>query len=113
MKRLTRWQRIGVILSVLWMLGGTIYVSNWVLQGARERSLVHIELCQAINRNAAPTAQQDCMKAGLEAGQRGEHPLGVPFLAFAAGVSAITLALAWLSFFIVRGTIRWVMRGEK
>jgi hypothetical protein len=104
--RLNRWQRIGIVLSVLWVPVGLIYeigASNDRYEAAftpvydvcRDKQDRHLNKGRTNNTNCA-----------AKAGRVATEPWWiVPLTALAP------IAVAWLLVYIIVWTVRWVRRG--
>lgn len=110
--RLNGWMRIIVVLSALWMVGGTVYF--WIDEGrARNRfnmaMLGEWHRCDVENRERryrnqpeVPCRTEREMESSL---------MGVPDFWRAAIIPCLFLVAAWLWLAITYGAVRWIKKG--
>lgn len=113
--RLNGWMRIGIILSVLWMLGGTGYLWQTAkddglsvaraLSDQRSKCIGDNAVLRMENKPELPCPSQEEVN---EAFTRGRTGLGHAML-----MTGIVLVLTWIVIGIVYVTARWVMKGFK
>lgn len=101
--RVNGWQRIGVVLSVLWVIGAAIYVRSAQVQNAY--SLFQMEFSACLNEQGA-TIEECSNKVSLQ------HAMDVtanwPDVAFFAFAPVIA---GWLVAYVALKTFRWVNLG--
>jgi hypothetical protein len=103
--RLNGWQRIGVVLSVCWILGGFIWGANQVGSEATIPAEAHITACYSANVtdlsacNAAAAAEYT---AALDGSHR---------WAWGFAFATIPVVLAWLLGWGLIAVIRWIIAG--
>lgn len=112
--RLNGWMRIGVILSVLWMLGGTGYL--WqaaddddlgvarALSNQRSNCIGDNAVLRLENKPELPCPSQEEVN---EAFARGGHT----GLGHAVLITGTALVLVWVVVGLVCVTTRWVIEG--
>jgi hypothetical protein len=116
MKRLNGWQRIGVVLSVAWIIGGWLWFLHLETEAAVAPSANYMRMCGEIYQNGDPADQhryernEKCM----------EKAKAIPFLhtdeenmISAAIQTFVLLGLAWLLVYILVWIGRWVRTGFK
>jgi len=105
--RIGMWQRLGIVLSVLWFLGAGLHTLNVEDNNAQAGAALSAELCrdrQARGRDLS----ENCSKAFSDFMRVvGSDPI------IKAGIVAITpIPIAWLLAFVAVWTTRWVWRGR-
>jgi hypothetical protein len=92
-RRLSGWHRIGIVLSVLWLIGKFAY-----------------ELNKETER--AYTSQQHCYEVWKSFN---ECPLRIytewPWAANVVLGALLQIGIAWLCVYIIVVTVRWIVRG--
>lgn len=117
--RLNGWQRIGIILSVIWAIGGGIWGNTMALDEAGKLTSLQLDSCVATNRarlRLKPGESEPYDKVWtpcweLHAKNFMHHADGHWYAA--AGVGLVPIPIAWL---IVYGLVvlgRWIRRGFK
>jgi hypothetical protein len=96
--RLNIWQRLGVVASVLWAIGG--YLSE-MMRAEALASHVAFDPC-----TAGPTWLPNCGNATYTAMMHDAWQNGL-------AVGLIPIPLGWLAAYIVVWTTRWVWAGRK
>ena len=111
--RLNGWMRIGIILSVLWMLGGTAYLWHEAEDDSLSsaRALAH-QRSNCIGDNAVlrledkPELPCPSQEEVNEAFTRGHAGLGYSVL-----TTGIALLVAWAVVGLTYLTVQWIMKG--
>jgi hypothetical protein len=110
------WQRIGVNISVLWLLGLPIYLVADAYKNSTKYADFLENVCMAGRHDSSPEgyrALDECFGKAIAAG-------GTEFRAEVAQTFKDVflwiallgpIALLWLVRWIVLGTVRWVRRG--
>jgi hypothetical protein len=103
--RLNGWQRIGIVVSVIWFVGVWVYYYVQFEQSSQSLMLMRGEQCYA----GKETEQRDCLdKAITERHSRAEYRKELPlFLSLDFG----TVAFGWLSVWFGIVIMRWIRRG--
>ncbi|MBA2935160.1 hypothetical protein HZF05_13805 [Sphingomonas sp. CGMCC 1.13654] len=109
MSKLGVWSRLAIVLSAIWLAGGSAGLYLWTVGGDMHLAEQHRELCETLNREY-PRARQDCWKDYNEA--VAEEPRGQMFKLSALLVGG-SLALAWLIYAAIYYTVRWVLAGRR
>ncbi len=110
------WQRLGMVVTVLWLLGAPIHLMVHANQSADR--LYAMCLSRTYNNKAGADLETRC-RAQFE--EQSMTPQKLLNLLFAANKDQITvwtfllvpLVVFWLLGWIVLGTCRWVSRGFK
>jgi|SRR5271169_2928192 len=106
---LNGWQRVGILASVLWVIGGGIAVRNADLRSASSMYRLTDQICTEAEHKRPNYDLSICSKKADEAfetmlkGSWGNVAL----------VSFLPLPLGWLMAYLVIGIWGWVKRGFK
>lgn len=103
---LSRWQRLGIVLSVLWILGAAWIERSSQIAAARDTWQIVYARCIS----ETPAGKSDNCTDTMEKTYQvlyAPHWENVAYMAFGPVV------LAWLLAWITRATLRWVMAGRK
>lgn len=106
--RLSGWQRLGIIASVIWAVAVFLTtLSNKTDKAAHIASGLR-NICEDLNREKPKDQQADCWKEWHEhfATYGGDYRYQE-----AALVALVPIPIAWLFAWIVRSLYRWVRRG--
>jgi hypothetical protein len=110
------WQRIGVVISVLWLLGLSIYFVADAYKNSTKYADFLENVCMAGRHDSSPEGKRaldECFSNAIQAG-------GTEFRAEVAQtfkdvflwiILLGPIILLWLVGWIVLGTVRWVRRG--
>ncbi|MBS0524270.1 MAG: hypothetical protein JSS04_11625 [Proteobacteria bacterium] len=111
--RLNGWVRIGIVLSVLWMVGGTGYLWQTTdenelsvaraLSNRRSNCIADNAVLRMENKPEVPCTSQEEVS---EAFARGHAGFGHSLM-----IAGVVLVLAWLVASLIWVTTRWVMEG--
>lgn len=106
MKRLNMWQRLGIVLSVLWVLGAGAYQWRKTARAGSEYALASVHLCE---RLAKPGAPANCWDEWMPS-----YKLITEYVWWEMAARAfIPLILAWLFAYLTLWTVRWVLAGRR
>ena len=101
--RLNGWQRIGIVLSMLWAVLGGLWGSHVATQEALAIPLAHYKSCIS-----QPDYDDDECSAAFDE----EYAVGVRgHWVFAAMAALIPIPVVWLLVYILVWTVRWMRRG--
>jgi hypothetical protein len=101
--RLNGWQRIGIVLSILWALGAGLYSYNAHLTRAEEMTDRDYRACVAVK----DTLNRDCTAAAKEVYQYWSQ-----WKWSGTAIAALApIPVIWLLVYIVVCTARWIRRG--
>ncbi len=106
MPKLNGWKRIGIVCSVLWILGAGFYTLK-TTSDRDIRSAVHITQSCIDAHNGQEVGDNECLKRGedyavrLTPGERWE----------AAIVAFVPVPLAWGFIYLTLFLVRWIKRG--
>ena len=105
--RLNGWQRIGVVLSVLWAIGAVLYMEAAASRKAQQASVFYRELCI---RNKSDRNDFDFQPCYAEAGNIYQIERR-KWSAWALPVALVPIPIVWIVVYAVLGLVRWVRRG--
>jgi hypothetical protein len=109
-RRLSGWQRIGIILSCVWVLGAGFYQRNADIRAADEFSHLSFNICterEHIRQQRDPNYSGNCVEDAVTDYQIWlEGSWGnVAFAAF------VPIPVAWMLAYLVLAIARWVSAG--
>lgn len=109
--RIGGWKRIGIVASVVWMIGGTIAGHLYEVSVLDERSMSSFRLCyesrtQGTNYDGA-AALRICSQQSQERRVEAFNGIWVDDIF----VALVPVFLGWPAVFALRGMFRWVKRG--
>ena len=105
--RLNGWQRIGIVASVLWVIGGGLAARDADIRRASAMYSATYGICTQAEEKRPNYDFSRCIK---EAGEAYEIQLKGSW-EHVAVVSFGTIVLAWPLAFMLTGIWRWVKRG--
>jgi len=116
MKRLNGWQRIGVILSVAWIIGGGLWLLHLGTEDAIAPRVSYMHMCSELYQHSDPADEHR-----YERNEKCMHKANaIPFLhtdeenIIAAAVGTVVLlGLAWLLVYALVWIARWIRTGFK
>jgi hypothetical protein len=98
------WQRIGIVLSILWAIVSCLYIRYSQLENAEELSAAVYNRCKDAPENLVPIpeciADTGAMYREFE-GSWGSAALG----------ALIPIPIVWLLAYLFVVTVRWIRRG--
>lgn len=108
MKRLNGWQRIGVVLSILWAIGAAIYNRNNQVHIAQ--TVLHHNLTGCLDDHRLGIMRDGCNEKAVSAYEL--------MLQISAGnvadilfYSLAPVAIGWIAIYLVIRIFRWVRAG--
>src|SRR5258708_6054607 len=104
MKRLNGWQRIGIVLSVLWSLGGGLWGNNIGIHEGDTASAIY-SLCLENRPNDWQGCSTEFTKNWTDAVQYHWW--------YAAILGLVPIPIVWGMVYGILGIIRWIRRGFK
>ena len=109
-KRLNGWQRIGVVLSVIWLIGGGMLTYQIVLGAGGTCTVDHTTLSEADQLALNARDYQKMITAGLLTVRRAcDEEIYFRSLVY----TVIPLVVAWLLVYGLVWLVRWVAAGFK
>ena len=111
-RRLNAWQRLAVVLTVLWVFGGTYYF--WI--GQVDANYSEAALNKSFCEEAAATAHDSFLLAKCAANYNqdmmryGNERFSIPGTTF--GILLIEAAAFWLAIWVIFRTVRWILAGR-
>ena len=109
--RLGGWHRIGIVLSVAWVVAGPFYLNGRAYDAALKDAGETYHLCReaqgAADDPATCTERSNVM---LKIGMQNVAPIGS--LGWAL-VAVIPVVLGWIFVYIIVGLWRWIRAGFK
>lgn len=103
------WQRIGVVASVLWFLGGGMWQLEYDTDVAQKMMNAEYNLCTETRAQKQDYNFEPCSKESWKTHEVMMEGSGTKALMFAI----LPIILGWLFAYIVLWTTRWVLRGRK
>ena len=101
--RLNGWQRIGIVLSMLWAVVGGLWGNHIAIQEGGAIPIAHYKRCIT-----QPDYDDDECSAAFDE----EYGVGVRgHWAFAAMAALIPIPVVWVLVHILVWTVRWMRRG--
>ena len=103
--RLNGWQRIGVVLSVVWLIGAALYTRHEFVQNANDRAIY---------------SYKECMEHGLRESRAcssesaivlNRHLAGGPNWGEASSFVLSFTLIVWVGGFLLVQIFRWVKAG--
>lgn len=107
--RLNGWQRIGIVLSIVWALGAAIYQRSADVERASDHAELSYRLCAEDNVRKNVLDNSNCM---LELNKNMAIWLEGSW-ANVAFVSLVPIPLGWLVVYVIIKIYRWVNVGFK
>lgn len=104
MRKLNGWQRIGVILSILWVLGAAIHERNGQVELAQLKAQLDRNVCNY------SSAIAECSKS-LDSKYKEHLALNSNRIVNIAAVSLVPVLLGWLFAWLAIVVSRWVRVG--
>lgn len=105
--KLNRWQRIGVVLSVVWALGAAYYERNSQIEIGQKWMELTSQNCHGSNALAKDIPKKDCSKEWDKNFQK--HM--IPRWENIAVVSLTPIPIGWGIVFLFIRIYRWVKAG--
>lgn len=105
--KLNRWQRIGVVLSVVWVLGAAYYERNRQMESGQTWMEISSQNCHGYNALAKDIPKKDCSKEWDRAFQI--HM--IPQWENIAFVSLTPIPIGWGIVFLFIRIYRWIKAG--
>ena len=99
------WKRIGIILSVLWIIGGGIWTRGVVMQEMGSFAKAQLHTCTTLHPN-----DTDPCFAKFDA-DWGRDVTDAGINTYNAIFTFVPLLMAWVLFYVVAGLTRWVIAG--
>jgi hypothetical protein len=103
MSRLNGWQRIGIVLSVLWFLGGAFWGNEIAIRDGGSWPTLQLKWCLS-RPNADYSECNATFEKDYEKGIAGHWSAGLL-------VGLVPIPIAWLLVWAVVAIVRWVRRG--
>jgi hypothetical protein len=112
--RLNGWQRIGAVLSVLWIVAGGLWMRSVLIQEMGDFATKQLSLCLAMHSaqpdgSVTDTDWGPCNRE-FEANWKLDVTQG-GLNAFNAAFTFIPLLLTWLFVYAIVGLTRWIRAG--
>lgn len=110
MIHLNRWQRIGIVVSLIWILGSVIYVRIFQVDQAHTSFQFSLRACYTSTQT-----DQDRKACVEEAGNKYGELLSLDSLKLGdiAFGSIGPVIAGWLLIFLIIRIVRWVNAGKK
>lgn len=114
--RLGVWPRIGIVASVLWMLGASTVMTSNEMTEWQDRTTSMQELCLKLSNNLpAKDVAASYEECGRQSRESSDAMIAARWslLEGSIGLSAVMLVLAWLVIGASYGTVRWILKGRR
>lgn len=108
MRRLGVLSRSIIVLSVLWMAGGTLYFAVELEKSAQQQADAFLKSC-----NEFSSVDSECLRLRQNVYEAHTKELQGGVFGNAAVQAAILLALTLIALGIVYGSFRWIMAGRR
>jgi hypothetical protein len=110
--RLNGWQRIGIVASVIWAIGGGFWGNHIGLEPGEVVARVNRDCWMSTFKNPDDTTTNDVRRASCELDFYRDFPEAIKYHWYvAAGVALIPIPLGWLAAWGLVGLVRWIRRG--
>jgi hypothetical protein len=107
------WRRIAIVVSAVWMVGGSLYISGLIADQAASIARIGMDRCEeaalAAHKPLGPCMDEFTARY-LRDLKTAPTQTGIPILDGAVVALGILLA-AWLAFAGVYAVVAWVRRG--
>jgi hypothetical protein len=119
--RANGWVRLAVGLSVIWMIGGTVFIASWLVDDATRYAESLRSLCELGNKSLVrdfpvdgPKHVRDCAAEWQKHYEIGLDPFLKDYGRIGAAVYALAvLLLGWMLGGLTFLIVRWTQRGFK
>jgi hypothetical protein len=102
-RHLNGWQRIGIVLSVVWAIGGGLWGNSVAIRDGSAPAIMRYESCISV-----PNYDSDGCSQALDK----DYAAGVAGHWYAAAaVGLVPIPIAWLLAYALIGLVRWIRRG--
>jgi hypothetical protein len=111
--RLSGWKRIGIVVSVVWMLVGSIWFWSQMTEQAASFATIAVKACQLKNGFSSSNRAEDCLQVYNKSYDQMLDPAAKALTPIGAGAvyAFVVLVVAWLALWIVLVVVRWVRAG--
>ncbi len=109
MFKLNGWQRLGVILSIVWLLGSGIYINRLVTDSGMKSMVLVLNLCLD---SSASSGGQNTPSCTQKADDVYQDAVKNRYRDIAA-LTLIPLPIFWVLVYLAIFLYRWVCRGFK
>jgi hypothetical protein len=105
--RLNGWQRVGIVLSVLWALGVWVYMDAIGEQAAQKAMTDWNNVCTERKLTQNELDLKSCIDTAVKLAEyKRADWSGVPLI-----TALVPIPVVWLLVYIVVWTMRWIRRG--
>lgn len=105
--KLNRWQRIGVVLSVVWALGAAYYERSSQMESGQKWMEISSQSCHDSNALAINPPKKDCSKEW----EKDFQMFMTPNWEVIAFISIAPIPIGWGVAFLLIRIYRWVKAG--
>ena len=102
--KLNRWQRIGVVISILWALGAAYYERSSEMEVGQHFIDLHYQACIEIEKSTIEACSVE-MNKNFDIWMKPNWG-NIGFIAF------VPIMLGWVLVFIIIRVYRWIKAGE-
>lgn len=109
--RLNGWQRTGIVVSVIWAIGGPIYIDNRADRIAFEQFDFTYNTCRNAQEERQTGDPEKCMEQARRSYDEARGPFAQAGLGNWILQIFVPIAFGWLIAYALIGLLRWIRRG--
>ena len=102
--RLNRWQRLGILASLAWVIAGPLYI----VEHAEKSALRHFSRTYSFCMDANSTDPQKCMDKAERAYDARFNPVAAPGYGRWAARAFVPVLFAWVLVYALGYLVRWI-----
>lgn len=110
--RLNGWQRLGVIASIFWAIGGGIWINHLVIGSMSTHVTDWYETCRRAPHPEGPHVPFEATLEACSANFLKDYPISIANHGlYAAAYTALSILIGWATAYAILAIGRWVQRG--